>query len=117
MFSVMFLVIPKIEKYTQAALIEFFQSYKGKDVYLRQIYFRSYATYFYGNTQPPENHNYYDLNWLLNGDIDKDVYFATKIQRKMGLDENPHVEQLYIKNGYAFYVRRAKKDNDTSANK
>ena len=113
-FSVMFVIVPKVEKYTQAALIEYFQSFQGKDVYLKQIYFRSYATYFYGETQPPDNQNYYNLDWLLAGEIDKDVYFATKIHRKKGLDENPRVEALGIKNGYAFYVRRAKKNLEES---
>ena len=116
-FSIMLVIVPKVEKYTQAALIEYFQSLKGKDVYLKQIYFRSYATYFYGETKPPENKNYYDLNWLLLGDIDKDVYFATKIHRRKGLDGYSRMEEIGIKNGYAFYVRRAKTDNVDSDSK
>ena len=110
----MFFIVPKIEKYSQAALIEFFQSLQGKDVYLKQIYFRSYAPYFYGKTQPPENKNYYDLNWLLLGDIDKDVYFATKAHKRKGLDGYQRMEEIGIKNGYAFYVRRAEKEAENS---
>ncbi len=107
-FSLMTLVVPKVEKYSQNALIEFFQSHAGEDVYLKNIYFRSYATYFYGETTPPENKNYYDENWLLTGDIDKDVYFVTKVHRAGRLAEFSDIHKIGEKNGFAFFIREAK---------
>ena len=86
-----------------------FKSKAGKDVYLKYMYFKSYATYFYGNTQPPQNTNFYDTNWLLKGDIDKDVYFVTKIHQAQQLEEFSDIEQIGAKNGFVFFLRKAKK--------
>ncbi|MGM0621840.1 MAG: ArnT family glycosyltransferase, partial [Bacteroidota bacterium] len=46
--SVILVLVPRIEKYSQNALIEFFKSKAGEDVYLKNLYFKSYTTYFYG---------------------------------------------------------------------
>ncbi|MBN1985331.1 MAG: hypothetical protein JW761_03450, partial [Prolixibacteraceae bacterium] len=107
-FSVIVLVVPKVEKYSQNALIEFYKSHAGEDVYLKNIYFRSYATYFYGKTTPPENQNFYDENWLLTGNIDKDVYFVTKVHRAKRLEEYKDIQKIREKNGFVFFKREAK---------
>jgi 4-amino-4-deoxy-L-arabinose transferase-like glycosyltransferase len=106
--SVIMLVVPKVEKYSQNALIEFFKSHAGKDVYLKNIYFKSYATWFYGATTPPRNPDYYDENWLLTGNIDKDVYFVTKIHLAEKMEPYTDIEKIGEKNGFVFYVRKAK---------
>ena len=105
--SVVLVLVPRIEKYSQNALIEFFQSKAGEDVYLKNLYFRSYATYFYGETQPPENPKFYDTDWLLTGDIDKDVYFVSKIHRAHRLEEYDDLKEIGRKNGFVFYLREA----------
>jgi len=97
-----------VERYSQRALIEFFKSHAGEDVYLKNIYFHSYATYFYGETTPPKNKNYYDEDWLLTGDIDKDVYFVTKVHRADQLKKYPEVKKIGEKNGFVFFKRKAK---------
>ncbi len=107
-FLNMNLLIPKIEKYTQGALIEFFESKKGKDVYLKAINFKSYAIFFYSDIQPPENELYYDNEWLLTGNIDKDVYVVTKTHKAYQIEGYPELKKLHDKNGYSFYVREAK---------
>lgn len=107
-FSVLLILVPKIEMYSQNALIGFFESTQDKDVYVKNMHFKSYATYFYGRTQPPENKNFYDENWLLTGDIDKDVYFVTKIHRAHLLDEYKELKKIGEKNGFVFYLREAK---------
>jgi glucan phosphoethanolaminetransferase (alkaline phosphatase superfamily) len=107
--SVILALVPRIEEYSQNALIEFFKSKAGQNVYLKNIHFKSYATYFYGETQPPSNPNYYDENWLLTGDIDKDVYFVTKIHRAPLMEKYDDIEETGRKNGFVFYVRKAKK--------
>lgn len=96
-----------MEKYTQNALIEFYKSVKDKDAYVKAINFKSYAIYFYGELQPPENKNYYDDNWILNGDIDKDVYVVTKTHKAYQLNAYKDLEKLYDKNGYTFFKRKA----------
>jgi 4-amino-4-deoxy-L-arabinose transferase-like glycosyltransferase len=107
--TVILVLVPRIEKYSQNALIEFFKSKADEDVYLKNIYFKSYATYFYGETQPPSNPKFYDENWLLTGDIDKDVYFVTKIHRAPLMEKYDDVEETGRKNGFVFYIRKAKK--------
>lgn len=106
--SVLLFVVPKIERYSQQALIEFFESKAGEDVYIRNLHFKSYATYFYGKTLPQQNKNYYDKDWLLTGDIDKDVYFVTKIHRTPLLEEYTELQRIGEKNGFVFYLREAK---------
>lgn len=104
--SVILSVVPRVEKYSQNALIEYFKSKAGQDVYLKNIHFRSYATYFYGETKPPVNALFYDENWLLTGDIDKDVCFVTKIHRAHLLEQYADIHETGRKNGFVFYVRR-----------
>ena len=106
--SLIMLVVPKIEKYSQNALIEFFKSHAGENVYLKNVYFKSYAGWFYGATTPPVNKNFYDENWLLKGDIDKDVYFVTKINKVKNLKDYRDIQKIGEKNGFVFYIRKAK---------
>lgn len=108
--SVILLLVPRIEKYSQNALIEFFKSKAGQDVYLKNIHFKSYATWFYGQTQPPSNPDFYNDEWLLTGNIDKDVHFVTKIHRAPLMEKYDDIEETGRKNGFVFYVRRAKKE-------
>jgi hypothetical protein len=107
--SAIMLIVPKIEKYSQNALIGFYKSHAGENVYLKNIYFKSYATWFYGTTTPPENAGYYDENWLLTGDIDKDVYFVTKIHLAKKMNEFNDIRKIGEKNGFVFYKRTAVK--------
>jgi len=104
-FTSTIFIVPKIERYSQRALIEFFKSKANEDAYLKNIYFKSYATYFYGNTKPPENTDFYNENWLLTGQIDKDVYFATKIHKAEQLEKYSDIKKIGEKNGFVFYKR------------
>ncbi len=105
--SVMLFIVPKIEGYSQLALIEFFESKASEDVYIKNVHFKSYATYFYGKTQIPKNDNFYDDEWLLTGDIDKDVYFVTKIHRAPLMEKYNDLKKIGEKNGFVFYLRKA----------
>jgi hypothetical protein len=105
--SLLLFIVPKIEGYSQLALIEFFESKAGKDVYIKNVHFKSYATYFYGKTQPPKNENFYNNEWLFTGDIDKDVYFVTKIHRAPLMEKYTELKKIGEKNGFVFYLRNA----------
>lgn len=107
--SVILIMVPKVEKYSQNALIEFFKSKADEDVYIKNLHFKSYAPWFYGKTQPPENENYYDQEWLLTGDIDKNVYFVTKIHHAHLVEEYKEIRETGRKNGFVFYERKANK--------
>ena len=107
-FFTVVLIVPKVEKYSQNSLIEFLKDKSEEDVYLKNLGFKSYAPWFYGNTKPTTNENYYDNQWLLKGEIDKDVYFVTKIHLANNLEDYTELEKIGEKNGFVFYLRKAK---------
>ncbi len=97
---------PKIEAFSQRAAIEYFKSFRGKDVYVQVLGYKSYAHLFYINKQKPANANYYDTNWLLHGEVDKPTYFICKIMDKEKYLALPQIEYLGEKNGFVFLKRR-----------
>jgi 4-amino-4-deoxy-L-arabinose transferase-like glycosyltransferase len=102
--SLMFF-ITKIEGYSQNAAIEFYKSLEGKNVYVKNVGFKSYATLFY--TKKPnglrsENRSY---KWLTQGEIDREVYFVTKVNNDGGLRKYPDIEEIGRKNGFVFFKR------------
>ncbi len=99
-FSVMFLVTPCIEKYSQNAAIEFFKSKQFEDAYVYPVGYKSYAHLFY--TSKPYNQR--DMKWnedeFLKGNADKHVYVVLKVNRaKQYFEQYPLLEVLYSKNG------------------
>ena len=97
--------INKIEGYSQNAVIEFYKSLEGKDVYVKNVGFKSYAPLFY--TAKPdglrkENRSY---RWLTEGEIDREVYFITKINNDGGLRKFEDIEEVERKNGFVFFKR------------
>jgi hypothetical protein len=83
-------VVPRVEKYSQNALIEFLQSKSNEDCTLEPAGFKSYAHYFYGAIKPPD------------GAV-KTHYVFTKINKVEEVKNgNPKLKELYRKNGYVF---------------
>lgn len=99
------ILIPKIERYSQGAAIDFFIQRQGEDCYVRTLGFKSYGELFYTQKVKPSNEQSYDINWLLTGDIDKPVYFVTKINRVGDYKGYQDVHELYRKNGFVFLKR------------
>ena len=97
--------IARIEGYSQNAAVEFCKSLEGKDCYVATNGYKSYVHYFYPRIQPHDNPNYTDKNWLLTGDIDKEVYFLTKIHRADELRQYPELEEIGASNGFVFFKR------------
>ncbi len=103
-------ITPKIELLSQQAAIDFYQSLKGKDVYVTTIGFKSYAHFFYSDEQPNPNVNSTDQDWLLKGDIDKPVYFVCKVNNAADWEKwYPQLKELYRKNGFVFLERTVEK--------
>ncbi len=50
------------------------------------------------------------LEWLKNGDIDKTVYFVSRIDREHQLEDHQNIDKLYNKGGFVFYKRAPKKE-------
>ncbi len=99
------IVVPKIEAYTQAAAIRFYQSLKGRDIYIHTIGFKSYAHLFYSEKPRVSNKNSYNEAWLLTGSIDKPAYFVTKITGVDQMKAYPEAKLIKVENGFAFYRR------------
>ncbi|MBR5469376.1 MAG: glycosyltransferase family 39 protein [Paludibacteraceae bacterium] len=104
-FSTMLFVVPQVEKYTQGAIIEFYESKRGEDCYMLSFH-KSYAPYFYSLRQPENNCS--NKQYLYNGELDKPCYFVVRnVQRTINKFEveASGAELLYTKNGFSFYVR------------
>ncbi|MHB1920788.1 MAG: ArnT family glycosyltransferase [Chitinophagaceae bacterium] len=98
--------VPKVEAYSQRAAIEFFQSLQGKEVYVHVLGYKSYAPLYYTRMQPPTNPHYDQEAWLLNGKVDKPVYFVCKITAKDYYAANPNLKLIGEKNGFVFFQRK-----------
>ena len=102
-----FLLIPKIELITQNAAIEFYENKQNEDCYIHTFEYFSYAHYFYAKKRIPTDENHFDINFLMNGKLDKPVYIICKITSKeQFIDSQPNFELLYEKNGFVFFVRK-----------
>jgi hypothetical protein len=101
------IIVPKVERYSQGADIDFFIARQGENCYVHTLGFKSYGDLFYTMKEKPTNLNSYDQNWLLTGPIDKPVYFVTKIDRVQHWDNGqyPELKELYRKNGFVFFKR------------
>lgn len=97
-------IVPKVERYSQGANIDFFIARQGEDCYVHCLGFKSYGELFYTMKPKPTNPNSYDENWLVWGAIDKPVYFVTKVDREQNY-KFPQLKELYRKNGFVFLKR------------
>jgi 4-amino-4-deoxy-L-arabinose transferase-like glycosyltransferase len=108
-------VVPKIEKYAQGTAIEFYKSLAGEDVYVTTVGFRSFAHYFYTRKSQPTNENYYQSQWLLDGNIDKVAYFISKSNKAHLLEPYKDIILIKKEGGFAFF-KRTPSDANVSIN-
>jgi hypothetical protein len=102
------IIVPKVERYSQGAAIDFFIARQGEDCYVHTLGYKSYGDLFYTHKEKPTNPNAYDQQWLLTGQIDKPVYFVTKVDRVQHWENQPQypdIRELYRKNGFVFMKR------------
>jgi 4-amino-4-deoxy-L-arabinose transferase-like glycosyltransferase len=99
------IIVPKVERYSQGAAIDFYKERQGEDCYVHPLGYKTYAHLFYTQKPKPTNEKSYDQEWLLTGDIDKPVYFVTKVDRLDRIGDYPELKELYRKNGFVFYKR------------
>jgi 4-amino-4-deoxy-L-arabinose transferase-like glycosyltransferase len=108
-FVSMLFVVPQVEKYSQAAAIEFYQSKKGEDCYILPTS-KSYAHYFYSDRLP--QNKCADMELLMHGKLEKPCYFVLKNTHNKVTDFKKNVPdaiRLYDKNGFVFYKRNPNK--------
>ncbi|OJJ17226.1 hypothetical protein BKI52_31455 [marine bacterium AO1-C] len=106
-----YVFIPKIEKYTQAAAIEFMESKQKEDCYVGTIGYKSYAQYFYTARTPEKSPKNNSEEWFLTGKTNKPVYLVTRIDRIRRLDSLQKagfpIKKIGAKNGFVFFKREA----------
>jgi 4-amino-4-deoxy-L-arabinose transferase-like glycosyltransferase len=103
------LIVPKVERYSQGAAIDFFIQKRGEDCYVNTLGYYSYAQLFYVQKEKPVNPNSYNEQWLLTGNIDKPVYFVSKVDRIDNYKQYTELKELYRKNGFIFLKREMKR--------
>ena len=111
---------PKIEAYTQRSAINFYSSFRGKEVYIQPLGFKSYANLFYAAKTPPKDSLYFDLKhldekvnniprpnqeWLMNGSVDRKVYFVCKVQDTGRYKALTNLKLIGNENGFVFFER------------
>jgi len=101
-------VVPKIEGFSQAPAINFYESISGEDAYVTTVGFYSYAPFFYFRKMPGGNAESNNKDWLLDGDIDKPVYIVAKSTSKKEMDKHPDCRFIKQEGGFLFYSRLPK---------
>jgi 4-amino-4-deoxy-L-arabinose transferase-like glycosyltransferase len=98
-------IVPKVERYSQGAAIDFFKERAGEDCYVQVLGYKSYAHLFYAQKQPPQHPYASNTVWLLIGKLDKPAYFVSKVDRPEEFEPYPQLKELYRKNGFVFLKR------------
>ena len=105
-FMFMFILVPKIEKYSQGAAIEFISAFKGKPVWVSTLGYYSYAPYFYADKPKRATNDIDETQFLLYGDTGCDVFFVTKItELQSTLDQYPQLIVVEKKGGFVLLKR------------
>ena len=105
-FMFMFILVPKIEKYSQGAAIEFISAFKGKPVWVSTLGYYSYAPYFYADKPKRATNDIDETHYLLYGDTGCDVFFVTKItELQSTLDQYPQLIVVEKKGGFVLLKR------------
>jgi hypothetical protein len=99
------IIVPKVERYTQGAAIDFFIQRQGEDCYVNTLGYFSYAQLYYVRKEIPTNPDSYDEQWLLTGKIDKPAYFVSRVDRIDKYKQYTDLKELYRKNGFVFLKR------------
>jgi hypothetical protein len=101
-------VVPKIEGFSQAPAINFYESISGQDVYLTTVGFYSYAPFFYFRKLPGGNPESNKKDWLLDGEIDRPVYIVAKSTAKKDMDKHTDCQFIKQEGGFMFFRRLPK---------
>jgi len=105
-FMFMFILIPKIEKYSQGAAIDFISAFKGKPVWVSALGYYSYAPYFYADKPKRACNEIDEQEFLLHGNTGCDVYFVTKITELQSIiDQNPQLVAVKQNGGFVLLKR------------
>jgi hypothetical protein len=98
---------PRVAQITQSSHVEFCKRISKEDVYVRSIGFKSFVPLFYGNQKNPGHLHYLSEGWLVNGQVDKPVFFTSRSDQKDAiLTTYTNLQVIYNKGGFTFYSRK-----------
>jgi hypothetical protein len=104
-FAALRFFVPKVERYSQGTIIDFYKSVQNENAYVEVTGFKSYAQYFYTKKLPTQLQAY-NKDWLLTGAIDKPVYMVTKINRAAEFESYyPAFRKVKEGGGFVVYLR------------
>jgi hypothetical protein len=129
-----FLIVPRVENYTQNAAITFWKSKAGQNVYVEPLGYKSYAHFFYAQTQPQssaysawfdflntreevkkntvitaEQMREWKQEFITRGAIDKPAYFISKNTYEADVNQYyPELKKIGEENGFIFWERLPK---------
>jgi hypothetical protein len=101
----MALIVPRVEKYSQGAMIEFIQSKKAEDCYIEVLGYKSYAQLFYLDKKMPDDKRELDIQQLVWQPISKPLYIITRVNKVGDILSGDKFQELYRKNGYVFFKK------------
>ena len=106
-------IAPKVERYTQATPIAFYESLRGCQCYVAPLGYKSYAHLFYARVTPERSARAARVGggpdhfeeWLLSGPIDRPAYFVSKMDKADRWRGRPGLEVIGGRNGFVFFRR------------
>lgn len=105
-FMIMFMVVPKIEKYSQGPAIAFISAFKDKPVWITTLGYYSYAPYFYANKQQRACKDDDEEEFFLHGKTDREVYFVAKVNTMQSIaEQNLPLVEVERKGGFVLFKR------------
>ncbi|MEP6583956.1 MAG: glycosyltransferase family 39 protein [Ginsengibacter sp.] len=111
LFIYLVAVVPKIERYSQGPAIDFYESLRGKDVYIWPVGFKSYAQYFYARKAAFPVYGEADEKFLLGGNINKPAFFVVKINNHSFDSTCNGCALIKQEGGFKFYRRNPPTNN------
>ncbi len=135
--SLMTVVVPRIEAYTQKSIIEFYESIQEEECYVHTYKFKSYAHYFYSQTNPLkaqddlfmirsdyfESHGVSSIveltsddkitlndkifSYLVEGELDKNVYIICQEKKREDLLAKNELKEILAQGGFYVFQRKA----------
>lgn len=127
--------VPKVEKHTQGAAIEFYKKHAEEDALILTYKFKSYAHYYYGKIKPTiwtqeelklqaellsvykagsmrglslRDIDSYDEKWkytLMHRESVRKIYVVSQEKKAFEIEENPLFKRLYNKGGFVFFEK------------
>ena len=97
------IVVPKIEGYTQATVIDFYESKVGQKVYIETVGFKSFAhlLYFQKQSASPDGEALLQMKR-----VDRPCYFIMKNDVDDAMKYHPNISFMKEENGFLFFKHK-----------